>query len=332
MAAPRCPLADRATHAPATVVQDRMSAMRGNPIMSGRTGDHLTQRDEAVLLSLLRYRYLTTSQVRRLHFPSQQTAGRRLRVLRERGFVAKLEIPGVPEFVETLAKRGAEVVAAALGVTPDDIETNGSHALPPTDPQLRNALAVADFRIALTEACDASDCVTLLGFVPGHARDPQDPNGRRRLVHHAVIDRYDPQSCLTHDPDAAFALQVSGATRLYFLEIDRITAPGAHGVRSFTRLIDFYESLRAGGTYSRYLEILEIAEPVECVRVLVVAASEARARALATFAAAQPRVRKLTDLFWIAPRSVLESSDLLATCWHRAAANGSATATAPMRT
>lgn len=280
----------------------------------------LTQRDEAVLLSLLKHRYLTTSQLRRLHFPSAQTAGRRLRRLRERGYVAAIEVPGVHEYVETLAERGAEAVAATLGVTRGDIDAVPWSEQAPSDTELRHALAVADFRIALTIACSASHRVALLGFVAGHLEDwPDAAPRRRRLVRHVVIDRYDPQMRIVHDPDAVFMLDVGGQKRLFFLEIDRMIAFDASGVRSFAHIVDFYENLRTSGTFKRYLEILELPVPTCVVRVLVVAASETRARALVAYAAALPRVRQLADLFWIAPRTVLQVRNIVETRWYPAA-------------
>ena len=38
----------------------------------------LTERDIAVILDVYKYRYLSSSQVERLHFPSKRTAWRRL--------------------------------------------------------------------------------------------------------------------------------------------------------------------------------------------------------------------------------------------------------------
>jgi hypothetical protein len=47
----------------------------------------LTMRDTAVILDVYKYRYLTATQIERLHFPSMQMAWRRLHILTTLGFL-----------------------------------------------------------------------------------------------------------------------------------------------------------------------------------------------------------------------------------------------------
>jgi hypothetical protein len=273
----------------------------------------LTQRDEAVLLSLLKYRYLTTSQVRRLHFPSAQTAGRRLRRLRDGGYIVAMQVPGVDEDVKMLSDRGTEAVAATLGVTRGDLEC-ASPPEPSAEAGVRQWLAVGDFRIALTVACRASSRVKMLGFIPGHYNTGSEQP--QRLVHHVLIDRYDGRTRIAHDPDAVFALDVASACRLFFLEFDRAISPDMNDARSFAHLVDFYENLRTSGAFQRYLDLMEIPDRAAIVRVLVVAPTDARARRLVAYATSLPPVRRLTGLFWIASRSVLKDTDILNARWY----------------
>jgi hypothetical protein len=276
----------------------------------------LTQRDEAVLLSLLKYQYLTTSQVRRLHFPSTQTAGRRLRRLRDGGYVLAVQVPGVDEDVKMLSDRGAEVVAASLGVGREDLE-----GVSPTESiaeaRVRHSLIVGDFRIALTVACRASSRVKLLGFIPGHysTNSGQQP---RQLVHHVLIDHYDGRTKIAHDPDAVFALDVASECRLFFFEFDRAISPDMRHARSFAHLVDFYENLRTSGAFQRYLDLMDMAGRPAIMRVLVVAPTDARARQLAAYARSFPPVRRLRGLFWVAARSVLKAPDILNARWYPA--------------
>lgn len=49
---------------------------------------YLTERDTEVMLDIYKYRYLSVSQIKRLHFPSLQTAYRRLRSLTAGGLIS----------------------------------------------------------------------------------------------------------------------------------------------------------------------------------------------------------------------------------------------------
>jgi hypothetical protein len=299
-----------------------MSNDSGDQAMTKPIRSPLTERDEGVLISLYKYRYLTVAQLRRLHFQSLQTAGRRLRRLRDAGYVSALPIPGVSGHVETLTEKGAAVVAAKLGVTLADLQWSQPMSGTQFDMHLRYALVVSDFRIALTRACDASDTARLLGFIPAHVEVASATQRCRALVHEVVTDCYDPEVTLEHNPDAVFALEVDSLVRLFFLEIDRRQALGIVGRGSFRHLVDFYESLRASDRVNRYCELLHVGAEPEALHVLVVVQSDTRRDALLSAIARRPGSRRLGDLFWVAVQGDLAPSDLLNVHWARLTSSG----------
>jgi hypothetical protein len=74
----------------------------------------VTARDVAILLDLYSYRYLSFSQLARLHFPSFASAYQRLRVLKRAGFVKTFNAPAIPERIFLLDTKGAKLVSAEL--------------------------------------------------------------------------------------------------------------------------------------------------------------------------------------------------------------------------
>src|ERR1051325_1642189 len=82
----------------------------------------LTARDTDVLVDGYKHRYLSVSQIQRLHFPSLQTAYRRLRALTELRCLGGFLAPHIPARIFYLAPSGAEIVASALGVDTSDLK------------------------------------------------------------------------------------------------------------------------------------------------------------------------------------------------------------------
>jgi DNA-binding Lrp family transcriptional regulator len=74
----------------------------------------ITKRDVAILFTLYNYRYLSFSQLAKLHFPSHATAYQRLRKLKREGLVKTFNAPAIPERIFHLDTAGARVVAAEL--------------------------------------------------------------------------------------------------------------------------------------------------------------------------------------------------------------------------
>ena len=126
---------------------------------------HITARDRAILLDLYHYRYLSFSQLARLHFPSRDAAYLRLRTLKREEWVKTFTAPAIAERIFHLDTAGAKLVAAELDSEIEDLSWYRYSKTPKDYYYLRHFLAINDFRILLTQAC-AETPITLLGFIP----------------------------------------------------------------------------------------------------------------------------------------------------------------------
>src|SRR3954471_9133210 len=84
-----------------------------------RLGPAVTERDVAVMLDVYKHRYLSVSQIQRLHFPSLQTAYRRIRALTDLKLLIGFTAPQISEHIYYLSRSGAAMVAESLGLTID---------------------------------------------------------------------------------------------------------------------------------------------------------------------------------------------------------------------
>jgi hypothetical protein len=110
----------------------------------------LTERDIAVLLDLYQYRYLSGSQIERLHFPSQQTMWRRIRALLDLHCIKAFTVPTLEERLFYLDKKGAEFTAIALQKDIQDLDWHRQTKQPKDYYFVRHFLAINDFRILIT--------------------------------------------------------------------------------------------------------------------------------------------------------------------------------------
>lgn len=177
----------------------------------------ITPRDTEVLASLAEYRYLTVSQIERLHFPSAQTARRRLRLLAKVDVMRLIEVATIPERVAALTIGGAEAPSS-----------NSGHSAQPAGgrPQnpifLQHHLAAAEFRIRLSAGCAKRTDHRLAGFLPEHLMRPRG-NGQPTKYLRDEVPPLGGEASLWHTPDGVFGLQRSGQLALFFLEVDRGT-------------------------------------------------------------------------------------------------------------
>lgn len=283
--------------------------------MPRRERSPLTERDTELLVSLYRYGYLTTSQIRRLHFPSLQTTNRRLQYLFRMGYLATMQPRGMREYVDTLTEKGAQVVAESLGVTVTDLLWTAATQLI-VDPVLRRVLDVAEFRIALTKECEVSQSPHLVGFVPAHVKSDTDATRRRQIAAEVVADTYNPRHHPDHSPDATFALSTGGVPRLFFLEIDRHVALASDAERGVRHLVDYYDGYWATGAFHRYEEALGLESPVSEFRVLLLVNSKQRIKALQSLLEERPLVRRSECFIWLAERErILDGRPILSTPW-----------------
>ena len=237
----------------------------------------LTERDHALLVSLLKYRYLSSHQVERLHFTSHQTAARRLRLLARAGYVTLFRVCGIEEEVVSLAEPGARIVADDLLITFQDL----GWCLRREDPKdyhfMKHFLLAGDFRITLTQACATTADLQLLGFIPEHLSERGAPKGiLQKYVRDVVADIAHPGEKVVHTPDAVFALARDGGAALFFLEIDRGIETLADVEHGFPKTIRFYLNYMVSGGYQRYVADLGVSGAFKGFRVLVLTASSRR--------------------------------------------------------
>lgn len=277
-------------------------------------GHRLTERDTDVVVSIYKYRYLTSSQVATLHFPSQQTANRRLRSLVEQGYVAYFTVPNIEERIYRLSPEGAKLVADMLGLAVDDLLWSKGTSAPKDYYFMRHFTAVSDFRIMLTKACEGSD-VELLGFIPEYY-GKQHASGRvTKYIKDVVFDVRNVHERISHTPDAVFALSKSGKPALFFLEMDRGTESLSNPERGVLKAIRFYKGLAQSGTFKGYGEDFGNVQ-FSVFRLLFVTKSARRIQNLrATIEELSSENRKLHRFFWLTEARVLQESTVFDPIW-----------------
>lgn len=269
-----------------------------------KTKTILTERDVELLLDLYKYRYLSVGQVRRLHFPSTQTAYRRLRALLSLGYVKSFVAPHVTERIFHLDTLGAKTVADRLGVDTSELKwMNGSR--PPKDYYfLRHFLKSTDFRIALTEACreQSDNNLRLLGFIPeyyGERDAVTDGRSVTKYVKDFVCDINRPSEKFSHAPDAVFALGKNNTPALFFLEIDRGTETISNSEKGVLKCIRFYLNYLVSGGYRRYETDFGSTTPFKGFRALIVTTSQVRVENIRRAAGVLPFDAKAKRFVWL---------------------------------
>jgi hypothetical protein len=275
-----------------------------------------TDRDHDILMSLLKYRYLSAPQLQRLHFPSLQTATRRLRLLSAAGYVTTFRSIGSTDVLATLSKRGAELVAERLTVPFDQLGWDGRRQRPKDYLFLQHFLAASDFRITLTQACAATSDVQLLGFLPEHIDEPNKRGWVRKSNRDVIADVQDPRPKITHTPDGVFALERASRPALFFLEIDRGTETLSNPDRGLLKTIRFYLSSFVSESYQRFQQDFGATIPFKAFRVLIVVTSADRLqniRKLSGSVAFEPAVAK--RLVWLTTDDALHDANILSRRW-----------------
>lgn len=244
-------------------------------LMTPTVTPHLTERDMQLLLDVYKYRYLSTSQLTRLHFVSEKTTWRRLSILVNQEYLARFNAPSIPEYLYHLGKAGIEIVAAQLQVEPEQLPGTRTTRTPKDYYFLRHFLKINDFRIALTLGCQVSG-MELLGFIPEYLGEKTERGGVVKFITEVVTDRAHPRDLIRHTPDGVFALGKDGKAALFFLEVDRGTEAIANEEKGFLKTLKFYLNYWTDEKYQRYQAEFRCAEPFKAFRTLVVTTSAAR--------------------------------------------------------
>ena len=274
----------------------------------------VTARDIALLTDLYTYRYLSVSQIEALHFPSRQTAYRRLRALADGKFLEGFTAPHIPEHLYYLTDRGAAEVAAHLGVAVSDLSWH-KHSRAPKDYYfLRHFLRVSDFRIRLTQACAASDW-RLLGFLPEYLGKRTEGGSLAKHIRDVVTGSADPAEKLSHTPDAVFALGKGPGAALFFLEIDRGTEVISDETKGVLKCLRFYLQYLVEGGFQRYQQDFG-ATSFKGFRMLFVTTSESRVTHIREAAREISLSNEKAKRFiWLSSWNQIESSGVLETSW-----------------
>ena len=214
----------------------------------------IMDRDVQVILDLHKYRYLSTSQIERLHFPSRQTANRRLRALTQEGYIKGYRGPAADDRVFYLTAKGTEVVAGARGEDEEEVVSERIKS-PARDVYfLRHLLQLNDARIAVEKAAENHPAIRLLGFIPEYLGVKTKRGGVTKYLRDSVEDVNRRDETLHYTPDAVFALEKEGKHGLFFLEIDRGTEVLTNPDKGFLKAIRFYYSYFISDAYQRYAE------------------------------------------------------------------------------
>jgi hypothetical protein len=226
----------------------------------------VTSRDTAILLDLYHYRYLSFSQLARLHFPSHSSAYQRLRILKRERLVKTFHAPAIAERIFSLDTEGAKLVAAELDTEVDDLSWYRYSKTPKDYYYLRHFLAINDFRILITQTCENAP-ISLLGFIPEYIGEKTREGHVKKYLRDTVKD-------YSHTPDAVFALEKDGNTALFCLEIDRGLETVSDPEKGFMKCVIFYLNYFVARKYERYET--DFGKPFKSVRALVITPSQKR--------------------------------------------------------
>jgi len=272
----------------------------------------VTERDIKLILDVYKHRYLSTSQIVQLHFPSRQTANRRLRALLEEGYLKGYKAPSIDDRIFHLTPKGAEIVASTLGVPPDALHFRRIADAAKDYYFLKHFLALNEFRIALTLGLKATDALNLLGFIPEYYGEKTDKGGVVKYIRDFVCDIKDPEQRINFTPDGVFALEKDGNAALFFLEIDRGTEILSNPDKGVLKAVYFYYNYFISGKYQRYTEDFKC-QPFRGFRVLFVTTTETR---LSNMQAAVSRERfKETRFVWLTTADKIQPETILTNIW-----------------
>jgi hypothetical protein len=274
----------------------------------------ITKRDVAVLVDLYKHRYLSVSQIQRLHFPSLQTAYRRLRALREQGMVEGFVVPNIPEHVYYLSELGAAEVAGELGVELAALKWS-KHSRSPKDYYfLRHFLKINDFRIDLAQGCQDAG-MNLLGFIPEYVGSRTAGGGLARYIRDVVCDARDGGQQLSHTPDAVFGLEKNGMPALFFLEIDRGTEVVSDPEKGVLKACRFYLNLLVDGGFQRYSQDFGCQGAFRGFRALFVTSSTQRLFNMRQAVSGFDFGEKAKKFIWFAVDTAVFGSTIFRVAW-----------------
>lgn len=235
----------------------------------------ISNRDLALLKDLGRMRYLRTTQIQALHFPSRRVANRRLGTLYHQGYTDRFRLPtlvgqGSSDYIYCLKEQGEEILFTLETYERQETQRPHRNGRPKNFFLMEHHLAINDFWIALEGACRSAG-VNVMSFIPEYYGQKTEEGGLRRLITDSAPDLRNPNEKIWFTPDAMFTLERNGKHALFFLEIDRGTEKITSGkYAAFANKITAYQSYFQSRGFRRW------GEQFTGFRVLVVTNSEER--------------------------------------------------------
>ena len=153
----------------------------------------------------------------------------------------------------------------------------------------------------LTQACEASADIELLGFIPEYVGEKTEGKGVHKYIRDVVCDVQDLSQKLSHTPDGVFALQKEGKPALFFVEVDRGTEVLSQEDKGFLKAVRFYLNYLVDEQqpYQRYRQDFGC-EGFKGFRVLFVTTSEKRLENMRQAVSALPFHRSQAKRFiWL---------------------------------
>jgi hypothetical protein len=271
------------------------------------------KRDSDLLVDLYKHKYLTISQIGRLHFPSLQTAYRRTRILKQAGYVNPFTVPNIDESIFGLTSKGLQIVAEALGIDKDELKWSESKTKPHDYYFMQHFIAINDFRIALRQACNNSD-IKLLGFIPDYYGERTDKGGITKYIRDVTCDIANEREKVSHTPDGVFALQKDGKAALFFLEIDRGTETVSDADKGVLKATRFYLNYLFDGKYQRYSKDFNV-DSFKGFRTLFVTGSETRMQNIRQASAKLQVPEKAKKFIWITTDNKISTESMFKPIW-----------------
>lgn len=281
----------------------------------------MTERDGEVLLSVYKHRFLTVTQIQRLHFPSMQTAYRRIRLLRTHGLLTNFTIPNIDEAVISIGRKGLTEIAALLGVERSELRWSDTKNKPRDYYFMRHFLAINDFRIQLASDCENSG-IRLLGFIPDYFGERTKAGGTTKYIKDVVCDIETSRPEISHTPDGVFALERNSKAALFFVEIDRGTEGISDPEKGVLKAVRFYAQYLVSGKYQRYADDFK-SEQFKGFRTLFVTSSETRVQNIRDVVSESDIPPKARLFVWLSTFERIRESGILSPVWFSAQQNDS---------
>ena len=152
---------------------------------------------------------------------------------------------------------------------------------------MRHLIQLNGVRIAL-ELATEDGAAKLRGFIPVYYGKKEQGKAPVKYVCDVTFDIQDPQEHIPHTPGAVFSLEKGGRPALFFLEVDRGTEALSSTQKGVLKMLRFYISHLAEGSFAGYSDDFKTKEPFSSFRALIVTSSRERIENMRAVASSLP--------------------------------------------